>query len=68
LATLDLDCGYVEIGQLPDALFEDVSGMLSDLYVSAVEIESGQDSVAQLAENKTDENWETFSEKSFSTV
>lgn len=60
--------GYQLPSKLPDALFEDVSGMLSDLYVSAVEIESGQDSVAQLAENKTDENWETFSEKSFSTV
>jgi len=42
--------------------------MLSDLYMSAVEIESGQDTVSQLADNKTDENWETFSEKSFSTV
>ena len=42
--------------------------MLSDLYAAAVEIESGQDT-AQLPDNaKTDENWETFSEKSFSTV
>ena len=30
--------------------------MLSDLYVSAVEIESGQETVSQIAENKTDEN------------
>ncbi|CBY11364.1 unnamed protein product [Oikopleura dioica] len=60
--------GYQLPSKLPDALFDDVSGMLSDLYMSAVEIESGQDTVSQLADNKTDENWETFSEKSFSTV